>query len=115
MQVGGNTKPKEEYQTLSWVPILFKTSAATQEVITKMLEDIDKFHEQENVSDMVPPKRPSVAPSGKRRQQILGDNSITETTVATRVEVVPKSDNSKYVILSVLKVRNSQPASMRSQ
>ena len=94
----------EEYQTLSWVPTLFKTSAATQEVITKMLEEIDQFHEHENATDIAPDKRPSVILSGKRRQQILGDNSITETTVATRVEVVPKSDNSKYVILSVLKV-----------
>jgi hypothetical protein len=100
--MSGNKPKVKEYQTLFWVPMLFQTSAGTQEVITEMLDKIIEFHEDS--TDVAPAKRPSVIASGKRRQQILGDNTNTETIVATRVEVVPKSDNSKYVILSVLKV-----------
>jgi hypothetical protein len=98
----GNKPKGKEYQTLFWVPILFQTSAGTQDVIAEMLDKINEFHEDS--TDEVPSKRPSMISNGKRRQQILGDNTNTETVVATRVEVVPKSDNSKYVILSVLKV-----------
>ena len=97
-----NKTKMKDYQTLFWVPMLFQTSSSTQDVITEMLDKINEFHEDS--SDTVPAKRPSVTSSGKRRQQILGDNTNMEKVVATRVEVVPKSDNTKYVILSVLKV-----------
>jgi hypothetical protein len=97
----------KEYQTLFWVPMLFQTATAAENVIDEMLEMITTFHD----NDQIPLTRPSFTNKGgqqmnQRRQQILGDMSDAEI-VTTMIDVVPKSENTKYIILSVLKVSNS--------
>jgi hypothetical protein len=97
--------PLKEYQTLFWVPMLFQTATAAEGVIDEMLEMITTFHD----NDQIPLSRPSITNKGtqnQRRQQILGDMSDAEV-VTTMIDVVPKSENTKYIILSVLKVRRS--------
>jgi hypothetical protein len=93
----------KEYQTLFWVPMLFQTATAAENVIDEMLEMITTFHD----NDQIPLTRPSFTNKGgqmnQRRQQILGDMSDAEI-VTTMIDVVPKSENTKYIILSVLKV-----------
>jgi transcriptional regulator GlxA family with amidase domain len=92
----------KEYQTLFWVPMLFQTAASGEGVIDEMLDMITAFHD----NDQTPLMRPSVImkdAQNQRRQQILGDMADTEV-VTTRIDVVPKSENTKYIILSVLKV-----------
>ena len=92
----------KEYQTLFWVPMLFQTASASISIIDDMLDMIQTFHD----SDQAPVARNSVVIKGdqqRRRQQILGDVLDSEVK-RTTVEVVPKSENTKYTILSVLKV-----------
>lgn len=98
--------PKKDYQTLFWVPMLFQTAAAGESIIEEMLEMISAFNE----NDQSVQTRSSVLINNrdnqKRRQQILGEMMDSEVKT-TRVEVVTKSENSKYNILSVLKVHDS--------
>mmetsp|Transcript_3868 Transcript_3868/g.6037 ORF Transcript_3868/g.6037 Transcript_3868/m.6037 type:complete len:844 (+) Transcript_3868:161-2692(+) len=91
----------KEYQTLFWVPMLFQTASSAESVVDEMLDMITAFHD----NDQTPLMRPSVVMKGAqttRRQQILGDmqDAVAATTT---IDVVPKSENTKYVILSVLK------------
>ena len=93
----------KEYQTLFWVPMLFQTAASAESVVDEMVDMITAFHD----NDQTPLLRPSVVVKGaheQRRQQILGDMPDSEV-VTTRIDVVPKSENTKYIILSVLKVK----------
>ncbi len=94
----------KEYQTLFWVPMLFQTASAAESVIDEMLEMITAFHDNDQTQGTL--HRSSVVIKGQqqRRQQILGDMTDAEI-VTTMIDVVPKSENTKYVILSVLKVR----------
>ena len=97
-----NVPQIKEYQTLFWVPMLFQTASAAENVIEEMLEMITSFHDN-NQSTLT---RSSIVIKGtqnQRRQQILGDMSDTEV-ITTMIDVVPKSENTKYIILSVLKV-----------
>lgn len=107
-----NLPQVKEYQTLFWVPMLFQTASAAESVIDEMLEMITNFHD----TNQTPLTRPSITIKGQqnqRRQQILGDMSDTEV-VTTMIDVVPKSENTKYIILSVLKVKNSFSCSCSS-
>ena len=91
-----------EYQTLFWVPMLFQTAKNGQNLIEEMLGMISNFYDNDNTNvarSSILGTRSTV----KRRQQILGDVLDSEV-VTTRVEVVPKSENTKYIILSILKV-----------
>ena len=91
-----------EYQTLFWVPMLFQTAKQSSDIIDDMLGLITNFYD----SDTSTAQRRSILVTKatvKRRQQILGDVLDSEV-VTTRVEVVPKSENTKYTILSILKV-----------
>lgn len=94
----------KEYQTLFWVPMLFQTAKNAENLIEEMLDMIQDFHDSDQSAH---PHRYSLtkktggAPP-KRRQQILGEVLDSEV-VTTRVDVVLKSDNTKYNLLSVLK------------
>jgi hypothetical protein len=94
----------KEYQTLFWVPMLNQTADKMDEQISEMLDLIADFHEKEDKKS--PTKHTSVLRGQrevtKRRQQILGDMMDSEV-VTTRIDVVLKSENTKYTILSVLK------------
>jgi hypothetical protein len=94
---------EKEYQTLFWVPMLFQTVKNTEALIEEMLDMIQDFHDQDHT--VVVPRKSVLAKRAaapKRRQQILGEVLDSEV-VTTRVDVVLKSDNTKYNLLSVLK------------
>lgn len=110
MEVENNnplTNEIKEYQTLFWVPMLFQTVKTTENLIEEMLTTIQEFHEHNNLtgfsrrSSIQEGKRLPSAP--KRRQQILGDAHEADLTVTTQVDVVIKSDSTKFTLLSVLK------------
>ncbi len=102
------TSINKEYQTLFWVPMLFQTAKNAESLIEDMLELIGDFHLTENSAPKAHSDRKQStiikkAPGQhKRRQQILGEKLDSEV-VTTRVDVVLKSENSKYNLLSVLK------------
>jgi hypothetical protein len=102
--VGVDGGSEKEYKTLFWVPMLNETADKMDEQIAEMLDMIADFHEKEDKRS--PARHTSVLGSQKgvtkRRQQILGDMMDSEV-VTTRVDVVLKSENTKYAILSVLK------------
>ena len=82
--------------------MLFQTAKQSSDIIDDMLGLITNFYD----SDTSTAQRRSILVTKatvKRRQQILGDVLDSEV-VTTRVEVVPKSENTKYTILSILKV-----------
>jgi CRP-like cAMP-binding protein len=92
---------EREYQTLFWVPMLFQTAKQSQDLIDDMLGLINKFYDEDNTTV----SRRSILvtkATNKRRQQIKGD-ALDSEVVTTRVEVVLKSENTKYTILSILK------------
>jgi len=101
--------PEKEYQSLFWVPMLYQTAESATALVEGMLENIEDFHAGANKDNT----RKSILTAGeekmqstgpkKRRQQILGDDSLGNEVVATRVEVVTKSDDTVFVLLSVLK------------
>ncbi len=97
---------EKEYQTLFWVPMLFQTAKVGQNLVEDMLAMISNYYDQDtNVSSRRSILEvPSSFAHKHRRQQIQGDQLDTEV-VTTRVEVVPKSENTKYTILNILKVR----------
>mmetsp|Transcript_19248 Transcript_19248/g.32206 ORF Transcript_19248/g.32206 Transcript_19248/m.32206 type:complete len:894 (+) Transcript_19248:43-2724(+) len=96
----------KEYQTLFWVPMLFQTCKNAETLIEEMLDNIQDFHDADasthpqRKSSVMMAKGPHSPP--KRRQQILGEVLDSEA-VTTRVDVVLKSENTKYNLLSVLK------------
>lgn len=93
----------KEYQTLFWVPMLFQTAKNAENLIEEMLDMIQDFHDSDQSAHphrYSLTKKAGIAP--KRRQQILGEVLDSEV-VTTRVDVVLKSDNTKYNLLSVLK------------
>lgn len=99
------TSSAKEYQTLFWVPMLFQTAKNAETLIEEMLDMIQDFHDTDQTTHVArksfsAKKGPAAPP--KRRQQILGEVLDSEV-VATRVDVVLKSDNTKYNLLSVLK------------
>lgn len=94
----------KEYQTLFWVPMLFQTAKNAESLIDEMLEMIDEFHSQEvtpGVRKSILDKRAN-GTTQKRRQQILGDVLDSEA-ITTRVDVVMKSESTKFQLLAVLK------------
>jgi CRP-like cAMP-binding protein len=96
------SKESKEYQTLFWVPMLFQTAKNTEILIEEMLEMIQDFHDEDAVAhrkSVIIKKGPGQA---KRRQQILGETLDAEAAV-TRVDVVLKSENTKFTLLTVLK------------
>lgn len=100
----GEEKPAvKEYRTLFWVPMLFETAKMAENLIEEMLEVITDFHEND---DSNPVFRNSVSERKgvpkQRRNQILGDVQDSEP-ITTRVDVVLKSDMTKYNLLSVFK------------
>ena len=100
---------EKEYQSLFWVPMLYQTAESASALVEGMLESIEEFYQGDNKGNT----RKSILTAGeekvqntgpkKRRQQILGDDSVGNEVVATRVEVVTKSDDTVFVLLSVLK------------
>lgn len=96
----------KEYQTLFWVPMLFQTAKNAESLIDEMLELIQDFHSSEHAAPVFRRQSQAVRKlpgQHKRRQQILGEVLDSEITTTTRVDVVIKSENSKYTLLSVLK------------
>lgn len=92
---------KDEFQTLYWLPLLSETASQATDVIGEMLGLITEFYEEDPE-----PRRSFVDyASNHHRQVVLGDMLDTEV-VKTFVEVVPKSENTRYTILSTLKVRS---------
>jgi hypothetical protein len=98
----------KEYQTLFWVPMIFQTAKKIENQVNEMLDLIKEFHEVEDKKLGHHKKNASVlnirkgGGTQRRRQQILGDMLDSEV-VTTRVELVIKTDNTKYCIMSVLK------------
>lgn len=92
--------------SLFWVPMIFEAAQRAECQIEEMLSDISTFQTQ---SDIVTSPRASTTPTSKgqlsdmvhRRRQITGEHDI-EIPLST-VDVVPKSENTKYYIISVLK------------
>ena len=93
---------EDDFQTLFWVPVLQSTADNATAVVTDMLDLIADFHAK--ISG--PVMRPSIVVRGNQhRQVILGDMLDVEVS-KTFVEVVPKSENTRYKILISLKVRS---------
>lgn len=95
----------KDYQTLFWLPMICETGNKIEEHLEEMLELIADFYEKEDKA--APAARRSLIKSGKetlkRRVQILGDMTEHSEVAPTRVDVVLKSENTEYAILSVLK------------
>lgn len=86
-------------QTSFWLPVLQDTAAQATGIAQEMLELISDFYDKNTdpVGRVIPPR------GNNHRQVILGD--MTDAEVAkTFVEVVPKSENTRYKILHSLKV-----------
>jgi len=126
--VMGETETEaRDYQSLFWVPMLYQTSEDALGLIDNMLEDITAFYNSETLRDgeggfstrgsylsLSAGDRNGGSSGGggggdgpvgprKRRQQILGDDSLGNEVVATRVEVITKSEDTTFAILSTLK------------
>jgi serine/threonine protein kinase/CRP-like cAMP-binding protein len=99
-----------DYQSLFWVPMLYQTADTAIHLVEDMIGLIDEYGKKSDG------RRPSVLGSAnhsnndqvdrknrKKKQIILGDDSFKNEVVATRVEVVTKSEDTIYLILSVLK------------
>lgn len=104
---GDEEQPMEEmkeYQTLFWVPMLFQTAKNAEGLMEEMLEMIQDFHDHNMV--MTAPRKSMLSKRGqgapKRRQQILGEVLDSEAAI-TRVDVVMKSEATKFNLLTVLK------------
>ncbi len=101
-----------EYQSLFWVPMLYQTAESATMMVESMLDDIGDFNEnvtfdssRGSVLQLKEKKEEEMKQKGpqKRRVQILGDDSLGNEVVATRVEVITKSEDTVFTILSVLK------------
>ena len=104
----GRNPPEKEFQSLFWVPMLYQTAETASALIESMLDSIEQFHDgsfREGSRKSILSARELKEQSGpkKRRQQILGDDSLGNEVIATRVEVVTKSDDTIFTLLSVLK------------
>ena len=99
----------KEYQSLFWVPMLYQTSETAIALVESMLGEIEEFYEASPAASRKSLLTGSMASEEKnagprkRKQQILGDDSLGNEVVATRVEVVTKSDDTIFALLSVLK------------
>lgn len=98
------TVQKKDYQTLFWVPMLFQTASQSESLIEEMLEMISAFNETDQ-SHNARNSELNNNENQKRRQQILGETMNAEVT-ATKVQVIPKSENTRYILLTVLKVHS---------
>lgn len=97
------SEPKE-YQTLFWVPMLFQTAKNTEALLEEMLDLIQDFHDQSLKENISVRKSILRRPGGpKRRQQIWGEALDSEAAAIQRVDVVMKSESTKFALLSVLK------------
>ena len=96
----------EPYTACNLIDTIDNTISIAEEHINEMLSMLTEFQRGENQkyvrhnSDLEI-DRPTSS-NHKRRKQILGDMLDSEV-VTTRVDVVIKSDNTRYCILSVLK------------
>ena len=103
----GSSSIDKEYQSLFWLPMMYQTVDTAVGLVDNMLEDIDAFQdglEKEKRGSGLSVANNKVAKKDrKKRQQILGDNSVGNEIVATRVETVYKSPDTEFFILSVLK------------
>lgn len=95
----------KDYQTLFWLPMICETGNNIEEHLEEMLELIADFYEKEDKK--APASKRSMLINNKetqkRRMQILGDLSDHSDDIPTKVDVVLKSENTEYAILSVLK------------
>ena len=107
MAEGGNAGVDREYQSLFWLPMMYQSVDTAVNIIENMLEDIDSFQdglEKEKRGSGLSVATSKIAKKDrKKRQQILGDDSVGNEIVATRVETVYKSQDTEFLILSVLK------------
>lgn len=92
----------KEYQSLFWMPMVLQTSIDAETIIDEMLSTISNFQDNtgERTYSMIS-YNPSL--NKERREQILGDIEDNSDNMITRVEVVLKSENTKDIILSILK------------
>eukprot|EP00606_Chrysophyceae_sp_TOSAG23-5_P000659 GSChrysophyteH2.ASY1.ANO1.81.1 assembled CDS len=107
--VNDSHNEQKEYQSLFWVPMLYQTAESATMIVEGMLDDIADFYQsngddntRKSILQMEERDQDDGGPK-KRREQILGDDSLGNEVVATRVEVVTKSDDTVFTILSVLK------------
>ena len=107
--VNDSHNEQKEYQSLFWVPMLYQTAESATMIVEGMLDDIADFYQsngddntRKSMLQMEERDQDDGGPK-KRREQILGDDSLGNEVVATRVEVVTKSDDTVFTILSVLK------------
>ena len=106
---GESKHAEKDYQSLFWVPMLYQTAETAVSLLDVMIEDISDFYEasekeglRASITSFLEKDETSDKPK-RRREQILGDDSHTNEVVATRVEVVTKSDDTKFTLLSILK------------
>ena len=92
-----------DYQTLFWVPLLFKTAANVENLIGEMLDLIQDFEYKEQSAE----HRRSIllvdkAQAPRRRNQILGEMSLDTNTAVKSVNVVSKSEATCLKLQTVL-------------
>jgi hypothetical protein len=97
----GEVEEVKDYQTLFWVPMLFQTAKNVENLIEEMLDMIQDFHDS-NAPTVVRKSIRRVNGAPRRRQQILGEVLDSEAAI-TRVDVVMKSESTKFNLLTVLK------------
>ena len=94
--------PTKEYQSLFWMPMIIQTSNEAEDIIEETLSMISSFHDsiaesyRHKCSFILPPE-------GYTRQNlILGDieDNLDKNVI---IDYVPKSESTKYTILSVFK------------
>ena len=99
MEEDNGSDPQKEFTTLRGIPLLTKLATQATDVISDMLDLITDYY----ATDESPEPRHSQYISNHHRQVVLGDMLDTEVS-KTFVEVVPKSENTRYTILATLKV-----------
>ena len=84
------------------MPLLFQTTNSASNLLEEMLATIDKFHEDQEESEVGGRKNSFVRPRSKKREQILGDMLDLQMD-STHVERTFKKDETRDILLSVLK------------
>jgi CRP-like cAMP-binding protein len=90
-----------DYQTLFWVPLLFKTATNVENLIGEMLDLIQDFEYKEQSAE----HRRSIldkSQAPRRRNQILGEHSLDTNTAVKSVNVVSKSEATCLKLQTVL-------------
>lgn len=100
---------QDRYSALYWAPLISNELLKAEDLVHEMLDLIEEFQNGEDKKDGRIRYRGSAifddrreAKDYTRRQQIFGEINDSDI-IATRVDVVIKSESTKYCILSELK------------